>query len=240
MKKFLALLLLLGIVGCGPSSEEKERIAAVTCSIIKETKNFQSSERVEKINEAREKIKLPPYLDGDEEIIRSLNFNTCELLVKNDESYFEKTNQLEKLFYAELERLAAEKKAEEERLAAEKKAEEERLATLAEQERERLGILKDQQRLKEKEELRKRQLKIDEFDLFVLRVHLLSSENNANNMVTQINEGGFPAFFEIDSETRLYGVYVGPFIEESDIEDNIDLIQKVSESNSTEISRWEL
>jgi predicted DNA-binding ribbon-helix-helix protein len=242
MKKLLALLLLLGIFGCGPSSEEKERIASVTCSIIKETKNFQSSERVEKINEARAKIKLPPYLDGDAEIIRSLNFNTCELLVKNDESYFEKTNQLEKLFYAELERLAAEKKAEEERLAAEKKAEEERLATLAEQERERLGILKEQQRLEEKEELRELQLEIDnrELSFFILRVHLLSSEDNANKMVAQIIEGGFPAFFEIDSDKNLYEVFVGPFIEETDITDNIDLIQKVSESNSTEISRWKL
>ena len=197
MKKLLALLLLFGTVGCGPSSDEKERIAAVTCSIIKETKNFESSVRVEKINEAREKIKLPPYLDGDEEIIRSINFNTCELLVKNDESYFEKTNELEKSYYAELERLAAEKKAEEERLAA-------------------------------------------EFSLFVLRVHLLSSENNANNMVTQIIEGGFPAFFEIDSDTKLYEVYVGPFLEESEITDNIELIQKISESNSTEISRMKL
>ena len=231
MKKLLALLLSLGIVGCGPSSDEMERIASVTCSIIKETNDFQSLERVEKINEAREKIKLPPYLDGDEEIIRSINFNTCELLVKNDKSYFEKTNELEKSYYAELERLAAEKKAEEERLA-----------TLAEQERERLGILKEQQRLKEKEELRKLQLEIDnkEFSLFILRVHLLSSEDNANKMVAQINEGGFPAFFEIDSDKNLYEVFVGPFIEETDITDNIDLIQKVSESNSTEISIWKL
>lgn len=83
-------------------------------------------------------------------------------------------------------------------------------------------------------------IKKDYFDLFVLRVHLLSSENNAKKMVSQINKGGFPAFFEIDSDTKLYGVYVGPFIEESDITDNIDLIQKVSKSNSTEISRWEL
>lgn len=198
MKNLIALLFLFGVFGCGPSSDEKERIASVTCSIIKETNDFQSSERVEKINEAREKIKLPPYLDGDEEIIRSINFNTCELLVKNDESYLEKTNQLEKSHYAELERLAAEKKAEEERLAA-------------------------------------------EFSLFVLRVHVLSSEDNANKMVNQIAAGGFPAFIEeIDSDTKLYGVYVGPFIEESDITDNIELIQKVSQSNSTEISRWEL
>ena len=218
MKKLLALLLIFGVVGCGPSSDEKERIAAVTCSIIKETNDFQSSERVEKINEAREKIKLPPYLDGDEEIIRSINFNTCELLVKNDRSYFEKTNELEKSYFAELERLAAEKKAEEERLA----------------------ILAEQERLKKEEEWSKQRLEIEEFGLFVLRVHLLSSEVNANNMVTQINEGGFPAFFDIDSDTKLYGVYVGPFIEETDITDNIDLIQKVSESSSTEISRWEL
>ena len=40
MKKLLAILLLFGTVGCGPSSDEKERIAAVTCSIIKETKNY--------------------------------------------------------------------------------------------------------------------------------------------------------------------------------------------------------
>lgn len=52
IKKLLAIFLLFGIVGCGPSSDEKERIAAVTCSIIKETKNFESSVRVEKLNEA--------------------------------------------------------------------------------------------------------------------------------------------------------------------------------------------
>jgi hypothetical protein len=128
MKKLLALLLLFGIVGCGPSAEEKERIASVTCSIIKETKNFESSIRVEKMNEAREKIKLPPYLDGDEEIKRSINFNTCELLVKNDKSYLEKTNQLEKDYLEEVARFEAEQKAEKERIAAEQKAEKERIA----------------------------------------------------------------------------------------------------------------
>src|SRR5210317_1394079 len=36
-----------------------------------------------------------------------------------------------------------------------------------------------------------------DFDLFVLRVHVLSSEDRANTMVTKINQGGFPAFTEI-------------------------------------------
>ena len=80
-----------------------------------------------------------------------------------------------------------------------------------------------------------------DFDLFVLRVHVLSSEDNAKKMVTKINEGGFPAFTEIfGSKKNLHAVYVGPFIEESDINQNIELIQKVSESQNGEISRWKL
>ena len=80
-----------------------------------------------------------------------------------------------------------------------------------------------------------------DFDLFVLRVHVLSSEDNAKKMVTKINEGGFPAFTEVfGSKKNLHAVYVGPFIEESDINQNIELIQKVSESQNGEISRWKL
>ena len=74
-----------------------------------------------------------------------------------------------------------------------------------------------------------------DFDLFVLRVHVLSSEDNAKKMVTKINEGGFPAFTEIfGAKKNLHAVYVGPFIEESDINQNIELIQKVSESQNGE------
>ena len=80
-----------------------------------------------------------------------------------------------------------------------------------------------------------------DFDLFVLRVHVLSSEDNAKKMVTKINEGGFPAFTEVfGSKKNLHAVYVGPFIEETDINQNIELIQKVSESQNGEISRWKL
>jgi len=80
-----------------------------------------------------------------------------------------------------------------------------------------------------------------DFDLFVLRVHVLSSEDNANKMVTKINQGGFPAFTEIfGTKKNLHAVYVGPFLERDDIESNIELIQKVSESTKGEISSWKL
>ena len=97
--------------------------------------------------------------------------------------------------------------------------------------------------LKPKKEIISNAANIDrsDFDLFVLRVHVLSSEDNAKKMVTKINEGGFPAFTEIfGSKKNLHAVYVGPFIEESDINQNIELIQKVSESQNGEISRWKL
>ena len=97
--------------------------------------------------------------------------------------------------------------------------------------------------LKPKKEIISDAANIDksDFDLFVLRVHVLSSEENAKKMVTKINEGGFPAFTEVfGSKKNLHAVYVGPFIEESDINQNIELIQKVSESQNGEISRWKL
>ena len=97
--------------------------------------------------------------------------------------------------------------------------------------------------LKPKKEIISDAANIDrsDFDLFVLRVHVLSSEENAKKMVTKINEGGFPAFTEVyGSKKNLHAVYVGPFIEESDINQNIELIQKVSESKNGEISRWKL
>lgn len=80
-----------------------------------------------------------------------------------------------------------------------------------------------------------------DFDLFVLRVHVLSSKDNAEKIVTKIKEGGLPAFTKVfGSKKNLHAVYVGPFPEESDINNNMELIQKVSGSQDGEISRWKL
>ena len=80
-----------------------------------------------------------------------------------------------------------------------------------------------------------------DFDLFVLRVHVLSSQDNATAMVTKLKENGIIAFTEIFGEEKnLHAVYVGPFIDENDIHNNIELIQKVSETTEGEIFRWKL
>ena len=84
-------------------------------------------------------------------------------------------------------------------------------------------------------------IKKSDFDLFVLRVHVLSSQNNATAMVTKLQENGIIAFSEIFGEEKnLHAVYVGPFIDENDIHNNIELIQKVSETTEGEIFRWKL
>jgi hypothetical protein len=98
----LSLLSIL-LVGCGLSDAEKERIAKVTCAEIKETKNMDSAPRVRLMNEAREKLKLEPYLEGDEEIVRSVKFGTCELLVHASPGYKEKTLALQLEFDAAIE-----------------------------------------------------------------------------------------------------------------------------------------
>ena len=84
-------------------------------------------------------------------------------------------------------------------------------------------------------------IKKSDFDLFVLRVHVLSSQDNATAMVTKLQENGIIAFSEIFGEEKnLHAVYVGPFIDENDIHNNIELIQKVSETTKGEIFRWKL
>ncbi len=84
-------------------------------------------------------------------------------------------------------------------------------------------------------------IKESDFDLFVIRVHVLSSNENAIKMVGKINNGGFPAFAEVFGTNKdLHAVYVGPFLSEEDIVSNITLIEKVSESTKGEISRWKL
>lgn len=84
-------------------------------------------------------------------------------------------------------------------------------------------------------------IKKSDFDLFVLRVHVLSSQDNATAMVTKLQENGIIAFTEIfGDEKNLHAVYVGPFIDENDIHNNIELIQKVSETTEGEIFRWKL
>ena len=69
MKILFSVICLFLLTSCGPSQEEKQRIAAVTCSIMGETRNMDAAVRVEKMNEAREKIGAEPFLSGDDAIV---------------------------------------------------------------------------------------------------------------------------------------------------------------------------
>ncbi|MDB4043710.1 hypothetical protein N9507_05740 [Gammaproteobacteria bacterium] len=127
MKNTLALVLMVfGIVGCSMPQEEKENIAAVTCSIMSETRNMDAAIRVEKMNDARDKIGGEPFLRGDAVIKEAFEWGLCQELVLN-ETYDERLQSL-KDAKREIERIAAEIRAEQNRIAAEKRAEEQKIA----------------------------------------------------------------------------------------------------------------
>lgn len=85
MKRTL-LLTFIFLTACGPSQEEKEDIAAVACSIMSETRNMDGAVRVKEINTARARIGAGSYLDGDDVIQESLQWDLCEELVL-DQNY---------------------------------------------------------------------------------------------------------------------------------------------------------
>ena len=86
-----------------------------------------------------------------------------------------------------------------------------------------------------------KEFKESDFDFFVYRAHVLSSENNAIKLKEKIVIGGYPAFVEtFGDKDNLFAVYVGPFLSEDDIVNNMESIQLLSESSKGEISRWKL
>ena len=84
-------------------------------------------------------------------------------------------------------------------------------------------------------------LKESDFDLFVLRVHVLSSLENAETLSEKIKKGGYPSFVEVFGKNKnLYAIYVGPFLSKEEISSNIEDIKEVSQSNQGEVTRWKL
>ena len=84
MKKLSIIISIFVLFSCGMPQGEKEKIAAVTCSIISETKNMDAALRVEKINDAREKLGEEPYLLGDLLIRSAVKQGLCKELVLNE------------------------------------------------------------------------------------------------------------------------------------------------------------
>ena len=86
-----------------------------------------------------------------------------------------------------------------------------------------------------------KEFKESDFDFFVYRAHILSSEKNAIKLSKKITDGGYPSFVEAFGDDRdLFAIYVGPFLSEDDIVTNMESIQLLSESENGEISRWKL
>ena len=114
MNKFPTIIALMPIFlfGCGMSSEEKANVAAVTCSVMGETRNMDSALRVREINEAREKIGEAPFLGGDSQIKESFEWGLCEELVLNDPTYNTKVSEQRALRREAKRQLAAKERHE--------------------------------------------------------------------------------------------------------------------------------
>ena len=120
MNKVLLILSLVLVASCGPSQQEKEKIAAVTCSIMSETRNMDAAIRVREMNDAREKIGGEPFLRGDDEIQEAFEWGLCQELVLNE--IYDETLQPLKDAKEERERIAKERERiarERERIARE-------------------------------------------------------------------------------------------------------------------------
>lgn len=123
MRHVTIFLAALTLTACGPSQQEIDDTATITCNIMAESRNMDSAFRIKEINEAREKIGAGPYLGNDEQIRDSFEMDLCKELVKGDDSY--EVGLLK--YQRELEAaLLAEKKARDAELARQSKLDAER------------------------------------------------------------------------------------------------------------------
>ena len=81
MKRLLLLSIIL-LTACGPSDEEKRQVAAITCSVMSETRNMDGAVRVREMNDARTKIEGKASLTNFKVIrtVRSLRSQCLSLL----------------------------------------------------------------------------------------------------------------------------------------------------------------
>ena len=98
MYRLSTLLVLFTVVlaGC-MSKEERQDIALLTCSIMGETRPIDSVYRIQLINEARQRIGEPLYVNGDARILESFTWGLCPQLVLNDPTYDTTLNELQKI-----------------------------------------------------------------------------------------------------------------------------------------------
>ena len=217
MKNLLLILPLL-LVGCSMPQEEKENIAAVTCSIMSETRNMDAAIRVEKMNDARDKIDGEPFLRGDAAIKEAFDWGLCQELVLN-ETYDERLKSLK-----DAERERTEAIQERERLAWEAGAEDRKIAA------EKKRLEEDKRRAEIMEEV--------SFELFVYKIGTLT-QKEATALIKKYGDSGFPAFTEANKNSdELVDLLIGPFASEQDIQVNIVILNQISGVAAGKITEW--
>ena len=137
---FLSLFLLFA---CGPSDEEKQNTAIITCNVMEESNNTDAAMRIKEINEARKKINEDPFLFGDNKIIQSFEYELCTNLVLNDPNYDVLLKERRLAAEEAQKKLLAE--IEEKRLAA---AEAKRIKKLKEEEAEKIAAQKRTEKMR--------------------------------------------------------------------------------------------
>ena len=115
MKRLLLLTTIIILVACGPSTQEKEEIAILTCNIMGASRNMDGAARIKEINAAREQIGEDRFLGSDDKIKESFKHELCKELVLNDPGYNATIEEMDRLA-KEMDRLA--KEAEQTRIDA--------------------------------------------------------------------------------------------------------------------------
>lgn len=107
MRHVITSLMAIALTACGPSQQDIENTATITCNIMGESKNMDAAMRIREINAAREKIGADPYLGTDATIKESLQLGLCAELIKDEPSYAALARDKIEVLIREEERLAA-------------------------------------------------------------------------------------------------------------------------------------
>ena len=92
LQKNLIVFTTIFLIGCGPSFEEKQNIAKITCNLLGESRLVESVFRIQLMNEAREEMGEKPFISSDDVIRESISYGLCEELVLDDPNYLKKLN----------------------------------------------------------------------------------------------------------------------------------------------------
>jgi flagellar biosynthesis GTPase FlhF len=84
----------LFLVACGPSEQEINNTAVITCNIMRESILSDGAEMIREVNAARKAIQEEPFLGSSSEILQAFEHDLCPALVRNDPSYAQFLNTI--------------------------------------------------------------------------------------------------------------------------------------------------